>query len=413
MKTSILKSLFVIGAVFIFYTNIPVYLYVLEYSSITPLFWIELLAGVVLLILTFQFIKGDKARNVIPFLPVLIWAFYFIEISVVWFVFSDHSEIVSQALRQRFLGVIFFFLFLLMLCGDAKLLIKARWVVFVSVLIAVANNVYDLLAPFTFVPLVRGFANPGRAAGLYINANQAGAALIVGMILTVGLLTKKYRTPYVFIVLLGVLLTFSRAALLGWIIVSLILMVQDTVSKRQFLAGLGIAVLIISLSLPLLPGFIQTVEGINVSNIIDRINNPLDIQDFSGQQRVQVAERSWEMFVEHPLLGNGIASTETWSEGASTHNMYLYYMADHGILGIIILPLFVLTVVWGARGKARQTTLPFLVFVLFWGFFSHNVVQEYYFLIVFACMAAMNIQSQLPTESAILRPENYPLDVRS
>jgi hypothetical protein len=395
MKNTVFKSMFVVGAAFIFYTNVPVYLYALEYCSITPLFWIEILAGLVVLTLTLKYFNGDKACDITIFYPVIIWSFYFLEISVIWSIFSDHSDTVNKALRLRFLGVIFFFLFLLILYDDVKLLRKVRWVVFLSTMIAVANNIYDLLAPFTFVPLDREFANPGRAAGLYINANQAGGALILGMIFTVGLLPKKYRIHYIMVIFIGVLLTFSRAAWLGLFIVTLILVMQDVVSKRQFLTGFGIMALIISLSLPLLPEFILSDVGSNSSaNVLNRINNPLDIQDPSGQQRKQVAALSWGMFLEHPLLGNGIGSTETWSEGISTHNMYLSFMADHGFFGIIILPLFALAVAWGARGKARQTALPFLAFVLFWGVFSHNVIQEYYFLISFALMATMSIQSQ-------------------
>lgn len=398
MKTSALKSFIVIITVFIFYTNIPTYLYVLEYSSITPLFWISLFAVVVAVTISFKLYYGDKAFDIASIKPLLYWAFIFLEISVLWYICSNQSEIVNKTFRMRILGIIFFFLFLLMLYDDEKLLTKARWVVFLSVLIAVANNVYDVLVPFSFVPLDREFANPGRAAGLYMNANQAGGALILGMMLTVGLLSNKCRTLYVFFVLFGLLLTFSRAALLGWLIVCVMLMMQDIVSKKSCIVGLGIVTLIISLTLPLLPNFLQSEAGMDSANILERIDwifNPLGIQDFSIQERKEVAELSWKMFADNPFIGNGLGSTEAWSERGSTHNMYLYFMADHGILGIIILPLFALAVVWGARGKARQTALPFFVFVLFWGFFSHNLVQEYYFLISFALMAAMSIQSKL------------------
>jgi|WetSurMetagenome_2_1015567.scaffolds.fasta_scaffold00033_6 O-antigen ligase len=400
MKISVLKSLFVSLAVIIFYTNIPVYLYAVEYMSISPLFWIGLFTATVIFIFALEFINGGIKCEITGLKPLLYWAFFFITISMLWYIFTNNTDIVDGALRKRFLSVIFLFLFMGMLHNDKKLQTKVRWVLLLAVLIAIANNVYDIVFPFTFVPLDNEFANPGRAAGFYINANQAGAALIIGMIFTIGLLPDKYRTPYVYLVFSGILLTFSRSALLGWFIVILIYLSQGMLKKKHIFAGLFIIVLVVTLSLPFMPDILQPEEGregINIQNIFERIDwffDPIGLQDSSSQERKQVYELSWEMFTDHPLIGNGLASTLSWSERASTHNMYLYYLVDHGIIGVFILPLFVLAIVWRASGNARQIAIPFVVFVLFWGFFTHNMLEEYYFLIAFAIMASMTIQSQ-------------------
>ena len=138
-------------------------------------------------------------------------------------------------------------------------------------------------------------------------------------------------------------------------------------------------------------------EGINVSNILGRIDwalHPFTYEDASADERKEVIGLSWEMISARPLIGNGIASTVIWNKSVSTHNIYLYYLVDYGVIGLFILPLLLLASIWRAGGEARQTALPFLVFILFFGFFSHNIVEEYYFLISFALMAAMSASSR-------------------
>ena len=59
------------------------------------------------------------------------------------------------------------------------------------------------------------------------------------------------------------------------------------------------------------------------------------------------------------------------------------------------LPVLVLAVTWGASGEARQIGLTFAVFMLFIGFFSHNVLDERYCLMMFSLMAAMVVSSKM------------------
>jgi hypothetical protein len=76
-----------------------------------------------------------------------------------------------------------------------------------------------------------------------VNANQAGAALVLGMIFTVGLLQRKFKYC-MFLILVGILMTFSRTALMGWILITTILLFQNTLSKKHFIVGMGILVFI-------------------------------------------------------------------------------------------------------------------------------------------------------------------------
>lgn len=401
LNMNFIKSFHVYAAVFFFYANIPIYLVLVGYSSTPPSFWIGLFAAVILLSLTSKLFARDQVSEITCSKPLLYWAFFFIMINLVSFFFSDPSEIVIKTLERRILSAFVILLFFTALEDDGGLQRKVRWVLLLAVLIAIADNIYDFMNPSLFVPLDNEFANPGRAAGFYLNANQAGAALVLGMILTIELLPKKIRTLYLYIVLIGILLTFSRTALIGWILVTLILLFQNVLNKKQFIAGIAIATFIILLILNQLTEIDlidKLSEGINLPNIterIDWISNPLTTEDASLDERRVVFKRAWEMFLNHPLIGNGIGSTLTWNEEISTHNTYLYFMADYGVIGLFILPLLLLASIWRASGEARQTALPFLAFVTLFGFFSHNIVEEYYFLISFAIMASMSARSRI------------------
>ena len=90
-----------------------------------------------------------------------------------------------------------------------------------------------------------------------------------------------------------------------------------------------------------------------------------------------------------PLFGYGVGTTDLWSETLPTHNTYLKLGVDFGVAGLLLLPLLVLATVKDARGAAARLRPAFLVFVLLWGLFDHNVVNTYYFAVAFALMAAM------------------------
>ena len=104
-----------------------------------------------------------------------------------------------------------------------------------------------------------------------------------------------------------------------------------------------------------------------------------------------MAAGGWISFGRHPFWGNGLASTRKWTVSeVSTHNMYLYHMADNGILGVLFLPGAILSVVYRNRGEERTILVCFVVFLGLWGLFSHEVLAERYTLSSLALIAAMN-----------------------
>jgi O-antigen ligase len=306
---------------------------------------------------------------------------------------------IDDLFMQRIGAVIFLTLSLFIISNVQHGVNTVRWVILICVLLAVINNLYEIFHPFSFVPPGYEFSRMERAAGFYINPNQSGAALVLGLIFSVGLVPKIYRVPYTILTLLGVLLTFSRAAILGWFVVVAFMVKQKTLRGKDCLIGLVFITATGLMLTPLLIDYIEVERGLSLVDVHERIGwfgslGEISV-DASQEERLVLARRSWDLFVNHPFIGSGMGSTERWSERTSTHNMYLYFMADYGIIGAFFLPLLVLSATCLARGRARRIAIPFSIFVLFWGFFSHNIVGEYYFLLSFALMAMVSAKSPM------------------
>ncbi|NEQ64729.1 MAG: O-antigen ligase family protein [Symploca sp. SIO2D2] len=305
--------------------------------------------------------------------------------------------IALQELKTRTLSVFFILLMFVIFSGHYLIQYLVRKAIFAAVILTVINNIYDFFHPLSF-----SIFNVGRPAGFYINPNQAAAALVLGLIFSIGILKPKYRFYFLFFVGVGVLVTLSRGAILGWLIIAILLIKKSIIAHKQILYSsviLAILALVFLWYQGELLSRLMALSDFNpfyedsLSQRLEWLSDP-SISNSSESLRVRVMKLGWDMFTQNPLLGKGIAATLDWSETVSTHNMYLYYMVDHGIFGAFILPILVWSVTRQARGEAKHIGLLFSTFVLFWGLFSHNILSERYILITFALMGAMTMTSR-------------------
>ena len=145
------------------------------------------------------------------------------------------------------------------------------------------------------------------------------------------------------------------------------------------------------ISWQLLGEFLLESRGINLERLQERMglfSAAGAIPDESLLERARVAEKALELFEDNIVFGGGLGSTETWSESTSTHNMYLYFMADYGLIGVFVYPLLIYIVVVGRDRSAKPYAIAFGCFAAVWGLFSHNIVGELYSLLSFALVAA-------------------------
>jgi hypothetical protein len=377
-----------IAATFVFFSEI--YSYAVE-ATILPgnaLTWIGLF-GVLALPFVNKIVTMPK--------PLVIAMGIYLLVSIVSLLTVSADMASVEELRKRVLSILF--ICMMYVIYQQKSLTQVKYALLAVVFLSICNNFYELLNPGVF-----GAVNSGRPSGFYLNPNKTACSLVLGMLFTIDIIKKPYRWLYILLVGLGLLTTFTRGAIIGWIISVAILIASRMVSDKRRTIILPLLVLctflVIANPLKLLGGYFEGGTDSSYSNVTSRLEQfqSPSLEDESARDRSSVAKYAWKMFGERPFWGHGLSSTNKWTVAdISTHNMYLYYMADHGIIGLLFLPGAVFAVVYRNRGEDWRIVLCFSIFIGLWGLFSHNVLEEKYILVPFALLAAMRT-NQIPRD---------------
>lgn len=371
------RTLLAVGLVLVFFTNLANY--GLRFG-VPPLFWV---AGFV--VAAAPLALRDLLRRGLRVEPIGVWAFAYLLVSLLWFASSSQSALAWQGVQTRVLSV-GFLLLATFLFSDARARQAARRTIVVATVLAVALNLWEVAFPMTFSDI------PGRASGLFANVNQSGAALVLGLILGAPALAPGWRAAYALAAGVGILATVSRAAILGWLGVMAAWAARRG-ARGPALATAGLlAVAVVAFAVS--PWWAATEQALVERGVLtENVRERLDVfgdepADASTLERQQVAGLAWQAFAERPLAGAGTgASTETPFE-LGPHNMYLALMVDHGVVGLFLVPALLLAVAWGLAPARAPDAVLAVLFVAFWSFFSHNVLEERYLLLALGFVAA-------------------------
>jgi O-antigen ligase len=345
--------------------------------------------------------------------PLVIWFVLYLTAGLLrLLIASDFSEVETGQWRKG-LGQFVFFSAILMLASkaDRTLLAKA---ILACALFASINNWLDFLLPFSYVPLE--FSSPGRGAGLFINANQAGGAIIAMVVVALPFLGRRYRGLALLVMLFGVYPSFSRAAFLLGVIVATIAILLGQINGRQ-LALMGLlAPLMFAIGFSLYRVGISSAEIdlVNIEGRLDFFRTGGEIVDDSAAERRYVALLAWRMISESPIVGNGIGSTLVQGHGRGTHNMYLMLAAEQGVVGLLLYLTFVGLILrkgWrlfkrGITQRAQDIGGALVcigTYFAFMGLFSHNLLEEplALFLLAFLLAAANGAYRKFSTSHAV------------
>ena len=182
---------------------------------------------------------------------------------------------------------------------------------FLAVLIPI-TVIVDFLHPGVFYPLGTEGTVPGRAAATFFNPNKAGEAMLLTFLLAIPVLRPLYRALLLFLVGAGVILTFSRGGILGWMLLWSYLVLRRGVPKYTFAVSL--------LALGVLPVLLASFESYlagraDLSGYLDNLLGRLDffrsraLDDDSALVRAQVLEAGLDLFLDQPIFGAGAAVT--------------------------------------------------------------------------------------------------------
>ena len=302
MKSNYYHSALIMATVTIFYTNVPGYLYN-HYGWTTlsePKHWVLLFCLFSLpLLMKRHVITGNVLKS-----PVTIWCFGYAVVAVVWFFLSSQSEMAWQETRNRFLAILAILTFLMIFQGPGATKL-ARQTLLAAVLFGVALNIYEVFAPLSFSRVI------GRSAGLYESPNMAGEALVLGMILSVTVLAPRYRAAFILLTGIGVVLTFSRAGILTWLIAAIgLILIRGISLQKLLLTSSVVFVLAVLVVVPRWNDLLTTWErtgvlNLNVQERMEWFMDPAVVSDQSSWERKYVAKRAWDKISEHPVLRSG------------------------------------------------------------------------------------------------------------
>jgi hypothetical protein len=196
----------------VFYTDLSSYNYANDLLfSLAPRY-VMLALGVLYLPILWKQVKQREVRfdDKLP-LFAMVSAF------VLSLGFVIHLGTESLSFFAVELSGLAFLLLCYLLFQDEVASFVARRAVLGCLVLAIAINLFEVVYPGTFSNTL------GRAAGLYINPNSSAFALNAGLILTVGLLSSRMRVVLLIAVGAAVLATMSRAGILIFGAVALVL----------------------------------------------------------------------------------------------------------------------------------------------------------------------------------------------
>jgi O-Antigen ligase len=379
-----------IGLVLAFFTYLDVYLYGAGLAP-PPKLWV---IGFVVASFPILFIFVQDVKNLFACFPILAWIVIYLTTSWISILQNNQSEIAVQEFENRFLAMLFFLTAIAIFFNNPRVQKVARMTISIVSIVNVFNNIHELLHPLVFHALNL----TGRPAGWYINPNTAGCALILGLIFGIGIFPNAYRIPFVLILGLGIICTFSRGSILSWFLVNFIFLLARIIPRNHFFVwaiGLGIGLI----ALIFIGGSFLDLEqleraGILNKNIMGRLvwfQDPSSAEADADTSRVDIISFAIQKASQHPLIGNGIGYTQFWGD-IPPHNMYLLFSVEHGLPFVLMYPALFYFLIQGSRGETSIIGLNFFAFLLFWALFSHNILEQRFFLTVFALMNAMKCQ---------------------
>lgn len=212
------------------------------------------------------------------------------------------------------------------------------------------------------------------ASGGFEEANLLAAYLsIVALVLLAHISLKsewKGRGSYIYIglglILMALLLTYTRAAWIGFVLGSVCLLVllrpqKNIFNPRSLALLIGLAVIFIAVGIPL-GNYITATTGGEKGGLSDRISNLTNFSEGSGEGRAEIETLAINRWEENPLLGRGTLSMPKTdltriAQGGWLYSSIVQSLHDTGLLGAIFLMwIYIGGIVIGFKGYLKSTT---------------------------------------------------------
>lgn len=219
------------------------------------------------------------------------------------------------------------------------------------------------------VMLTAGKLFPGRLAEMVVNVNICAGYILFGFVLSVAQAQKKVYLFLSVLMLAGIVVAGSRAAMLAGVLAAGLYWWRDMPRPARWVFSATVTA-----------GFLLMLNGIG--------------SDVSLLNRLSWWQAGWRMFMDHPLLGAGwgtfgseylVYRPVVTENTAYAHNIVVQLLAEGGVAGAGLWGLFIVSR-WAGTGRISPVTAAagaFLMFNLFdYGFFV-PALQFTFFVVMF------------------------------
>lgn len=384
--------------------------------------YIKIVPDVLILFLFFAFCIYKKGKIQLKSYD-LIFALFFIvafintivfqKIGLYIYIFEVRSVIVYYILFFVIRNLEFNKKYILLL---TKIFRYITYVLFVMGVIEKISN-KTLLFPESVADSIIYADNFARVYSLFFNPNTYGAFLVLSFFIVL-YYEKEPKKIFIYeiVVFTSLLLSMSRSSILifaiGLVVYGVCVKGKGLLNKRLFIHAL-----IVVLASGILYGICEkTTEWIwtrgennpgHTTNVYDRF------EDLKGEEivsksntdgRIYYIKTGLKIFREYPVLGTGFgtygsAASMNWEPplyekyelkyGFYSDNEYIKDLVETGILGLILLGMFCVTLMYDYRHK---TFAMFLCIIVLWFGLFYNVLEVQ--IVAFLLWGVLGIQAK-------------------
>lgn len=365
-------------------TNLDIYLYKINILGGIPPTVLVLSLSIIVFILSKSRIRISKDQSFKFFIKmysaVIILSLLFIPVGV-----YNNSENILQIVFLQIYSLILFILLYSII--EKKHIKNISLAIQFSFFVLLLSIFYDLIFPgsFSFVET--------RGAGFAENPNSAALRLIV-LYSVLRVIRPKNIYYYSFFTIIGVIATLSRAGIIILFAIEIYFILQNSRIRRKNLSiivlisifFIGIFYIISEYSY-LIPSF----QTITAQKRIFSITN-INAKSIKLDDRMGIISYYLNLAFEKPILGYGTAFTYNRSGylDIATHNLYLRFFVEYGILGLSIIFLVVYN--FFKLSKENKNMISFFIIFSIGAMFS-NSFFETSFLCLFYSLAAYSFHS--------------------
>lgn len=222
-----------------------------------------------------------------------------------------------------------------------------------------------------------------RMQGMFKDPNVMGPFMIVPAVYWMDqfLISSKKRILYFMLVTLlslGVVLSFSRAAWLNYLVVILLMLMSSLKETKKFITLVIVSIFLIAFILIIMQSDYM-ILGIKLGKFF---SSRIGIQSYDIK-RFEAQKDFLKMFMQNPLFGIGPGNYEEVAN-YSAHNTYARLLGERGIIGFLmfsILLLFSIIKLW-----TKKKLLAFIIIGLIFNSFFIDTLhwRHLWFLIAFS-----------------------------